>query len=191
VFLTVSLIEMVLRPGFSIMNHAISMLSLGGLGWIQITNFLVAGLLFVLCAIGLREALKGDRAGTWGPILICIVGLGFVAAGVFPPDPSQGFPPGTAEPSARSYHAIVHGVAFMSLFSSLIAACFVFASRFASVGSRVWRAYSVLIGVTTPLLIALGMGNVVATGIAFYGVSVIALTWVSATALHVMKGDTI
>jgi hypothetical protein len=42
-WLTVSLTQATIRPGFDITRHPLSVLSNGDLGWIQITNFLTAG----------------------------------------------------------------------------------------------------------------------------------------------------
>jgi len=67
-FLMVPLIEMFTRPGFDIKRHAISMLSLGNLGWIQITTFILTGLLTVACAVGMRLALRGSRGGNLGAV---------------------------------------------------------------------------------------------------------------------------
>jgi hypothetical protein len=42
-------------------QHALSQLSLGDLGWLQITNFIVSGLLFIAYAVGMRRV----RAAAW------------------------------------------------------------------------------------------------------------------------------
>src|SRR5690242_1460916 len=93
-FYLVAVGQILTRPGFDIRRHAISTLSLGDLGWIQITNFAVTGVLAIACAIGIRQALRGSRAGTWGPILIGLYGAGLITGAIFPPDPGLGFPPG-------------------------------------------------------------------------------------------------
>jgi hypothetical membrane protein len=46
---------MFIRPGFDIKRHAISVLSLGDLGWIQIATFLITGLLTIASAVGMRR----------------------------------------------------------------------------------------------------------------------------------------
>src|SRR5947207_141810 len=65
----VVVVQMLTRPGFDLRRHAISVLDLGDLGWVQVTNFVVAGLLMVACAAGLRRALRSGPAATWGPLL--------------------------------------------------------------------------------------------------------------------------
>jgi hypothetical protein len=67
VFLVVSLLQVLTREGFDITRHALSFPSIGDWGWIQITNFIVTGLLFVTCAMGMRRTLQDGRARTWAP----------------------------------------------------------------------------------------------------------------------------
>jgi hypothetical protein len=137
-------IQMIVRPGFDITRHAASLLSLGDVGWIQVSNFITAGALVIAGAIGMRMTLHPGRAGTWGPILIGLYGLGFIFAGIFTPDPMNGFPPGTPDvPGQMTVHSLLHfvsaAVAFLSL---IVAACFVVARRFASLKQRGWVVYS-------------------------------------------------
>jgi hypothetical protein len=143
---------MVFRDGFDLRRHALSMLSLGDLGWIQVTNFVVTGLLVFACAVGLRRTLHPGRAGSWGPLLIGLYGVGLVAGGVFVVQPSVGFPPGAPEgmPETMAWHAIVHAVAAMTAFGSLTAACFVFLRRFAGLKQRGWAVYSAVTGLVAP-----------------------------------------
>jgi len=135
-YLAVALGQALTRDGFDITRHAVSLLSLGALGWIQVANFVVTGLLVLGCALGLRAALRGDRAGTWGPILLGVYGAALMASGVFPADAGFGYPPGTpAGPPATmttpgTLHFAVGGIGFMAL----IAACLVFARRYFATG---------------------------------------------------------
>src|SRR5574341_1550578 len=66
VFFAVAIAQALTRAGYDIRRNAISQLSLGELGWIQITSFIVTGLLAVACAIGARRALRGQRGGKIG-----------------------------------------------------------------------------------------------------------------------------
>jgi len=63
-FVAVALLQVLTRQGFDLTRHPISLLSLGDLGWIQIANFVIAGLLAVAFALGLRRALRPGRGGT-------------------------------------------------------------------------------------------------------------------------------
>src|SRR5260370_34336913 len=92
VFMGVGILQILTRPGFDIKHLAISSLSLGDLGWIQIANFEITGLLGIACAVGLRRALRGGRGGTWGPVLIGVLGAGTIVSGIFHPDPASALP---------------------------------------------------------------------------------------------------
>ena len=109
-FYIVAVAQMFIRSGFDIRHHAISLLSLGDFGWIQITNFIVTGLLAVMCAVGMRRLLHPGRGGTWGPLLIGIYGVGMIVGGIFHPDPGLGFPPGAPAgmPTAMSKSTTCH-----------------------------------------------------------------------------------
>lgn len=147
-YIVLGLTQAFTRDAFDLRRHALSLLSNGALGWIQITNLVVTGLLFTACAVGMRRAMRGGRGGTWGPLLIAIAGLGTFAAGFFLADPADGFPRGTpaGQPAAMSWHSALHftfaGVAFLCL----IVACFVFARRMASGGARGGAVYSLVTG---------------------------------------------
>lgn len=147
--IVVGFIQAFSRPGFDLKRHPLSLLSLGDLGWIQIANFVVTGLLFVASAVGMRRVLRSGPGARWGPWLIGIFGLGLVAGGVFVADPAFGFPPGTPEgaPDKLSWHGMLHAVAPIVGFNALIAACFVFARRFAAFGQSGWALYSAATGV--------------------------------------------
>lgn len=147
-YLIVGLVEAFTRPGFDITRHDLSLLSNGELGWIHITNFIVSGLLVIAVAAGIRRALHTGRGKTWAPLLISLYGLGLIGAGIFVADPALGFPPGTpADAHAISGHGLLHFVCGGLGFLGLIAACFVFARRFAGLGQRGWQWFSLLTGV--------------------------------------------
>ncbi len=148
-FIVVGVLQMLTRDGFDPSRHPLSLLSLGDLGWIQITNFVVAGLLFLAAAIGMRRVMYPGRGGTWGPRLIGVYGAGLVMGGVFVADAALGFPPGTPEgtPDQLSWHGTLHAIAPALATLSLVVACFVFARRFAVLGQRRWAAYCAATGV--------------------------------------------
>jgi uncharacterized membrane protein YhaH (DUF805 family) len=150
-FVVVGLLQMLARDGFDPTRHPLSLLSLGDLGWIQIGNFVVAGLLFAASAVGMRQVMHPGRGGTWGPLLICAYGAGLVMGGVFVADPALGFPPGTPEgiPDQLSWHGTLHAVAPVLASVALVAACLVFARRFAARGQRGWAAACVVVAVAS------------------------------------------
>jgi len=181
-FFAVTLAEIFARPGFDIARHAISMLSLGPRGWVMKATFIVSGLLVLACALGLRRA-SGRVAG---PALVALYGTGLVLAGLFDAPPGLGFPPGTAldQQPVMTTGAIVHSVAFMLAFGSLIIACFVFAFAFHRGGASGAAALSALAGAAIPVLIALGMTGTITTGIAFYIAAMLAWVWLGSVALR-------
>jgi hypothetical protein len=156
-FFVSAIIQGLARPGFDIRRNAISQLSLGDLGWIQITTFLLTGLLAIACAVGMRRALKGGKGGTWGAILAGALGLGLILAGIFPPDPANGFPPGApdGQPSTMSASGSLHAVGFMLSMLSVIINCFVFARRFGALKQTGWIIYCIASVAAIPLLIVL------------------------------------
>jgi hypothetical membrane protein len=187
-FYILAVLQALIRPGFDIRRHAISVLSLGDLGWIQILNFILTGLLAILFAIGMWRALRGAPAGTWGPLLVGAYGVGLIVGGIFHPDPGLGFPPGAPAgmPTTMSGHAMVHTIGFFLAFLSLVVACFVFARRFALLKKPAWAIYCAASGVVAPALIFLGstMPGMVGLIIAIAGA--IAFGWVSVMAVRLL-----
>ena len=192
-YIVVGLIQALTRPGFDIMRHDLSLLANGDLGWIQITNLVLSGLLVIAGAVGMRKALQGGRGRTWGPILLGIYGLGLIGAGFFTADPAFGFPPGTpAAAHTMSWHGLLHFICGGVGFLALIAACFVFARRFASQRQRGWAAYSLATGVIFFAAfagIAMGSGQSWSV-IGFWIGVVLAWAWISAMAVKLLTERT-
>lgn len=173
-FITATLAQAFTRTGFDLARHPISLLALGSLGWIQIANFVVSGILYLLGGVGLRRALQQGRGRTWGPLLIGITGAGLIIAGVFTADAGAGFPPGApAGAPTMSWHGLLHEVGFLLSFIAAIGACGVFARRYAAVGRRGWMVAALMapvaavVAVGWPDLQTLGVRLVVASAILF------------------------
>ena len=147
-YVLVGLVQIIIRPGFDFRRHALSLMSNGDLGWIQITNFIVSGCLVIGCATGMRRVLSAGRGATWGPLLVGLYGFGLIGAGIFVADPMDGFPLGTppGPPVVASWHGPYHFLAGGIGFFALIAACVVFARRFAELGKPAWAAFSFTTG---------------------------------------------
>jgi len=142
-FVVASLAQAFTRSGFDLGRHPISLLSLGDPGWVQIANFVVSGVLYLAGAVGMREALRPGRGSTWGPLLVGVTGVGLIVAGIFATD-AAGFPPGApARAQAMSWHGVLHEVGFALSFMGAIAACGVFARRYAALGRRGWAVAAV------------------------------------------------
>ena len=147
-YILVGVAQILTRDGFDVRRHALSLLSNGRFGWIQIGNFLVSGILVLLGAAGMRRWLHPGKCGTWGPLLTGIYGVGLIGAGIFSADPGNGFPPGTpVVANGISTSGLLHFVFGGIGFYALIAACFVFARRFAAAQRWAWTVYSVFTGV--------------------------------------------
>ncbi|MCF6476250.1 DUF998 domain-containing protein [Nonomuraea sp. MG754425] len=139
--------QAVTREGFDPRRHPLSMLSLGELGWIQTANFLLCGALVLASVAGLRRTLApGSPGRAWGTVLLGVYGASLIWAGVFPTDPADGYPPGTAAgiPTEATWHGQLHNFAPVGMGLALSAACLVFARRFAREGRRGLLLYSVL-----------------------------------------------
>lgn len=190
IYVGVSLAQALTRAGFSLSRDEWSLLANGGLGWIQITNFVVTGLMTVAAAAGLHRALRGGRGGTWAPRLIGVYGAGLISAGVFRADPAMGFPPGTPQGAAAvSWHGMLHLASASAGFACVIAACFVVARRLAAAGRRGWAPYSRATGILFLAgfaAVASGAGGAVAN-VAFTVSVVAAWAWVSALSVHLYR----
>lgn len=77
-YIIVALIQAFTRPGFDLTRHSVSLLSLGDSGWIQITNFLLSGLLVIAGAVGLRRSIDAGPGSVWDPHLIALYGLSLI-----------------------------------------------------------------------------------------------------------------
>jgi len=192
-YIVVGLLQALTREGFDLSRHALSLLANGDLGWIQITNFAVTGVLTIAGARGMRRALQGGRGRTWGPLLLGVYGASLIAAGFLVADPALGFPPGTppGQPATITWHGIGHLVAGGIGFLALIASCLVFSRRFAALGDRAWAVYS---GATGILFLAgfvgiAGGNQHPALNIAFGVAVVLAWAWVSAVSARLLSAS--
>ena len=190
-YVALGLIQALIRPGYDPTRHDLSLLSNGGLGWIQIANFVVTGLLVIAGAAGMRRAIQGTRGGTWGPLLLGLYGLGLISAGIFVADPMNGFPPGTpaGPPVNPTGHGFMHILSGAVGFLGLISACFVFARRFWALGQRSWSVFSIVTGLLFfAAFFGIAMGSqaggatLVFVTVAFTIAVVLAWTWLSLVA---------
>ena len=194
-FVAIFLVDGATRPGYSPARHPVSALSLGSRGWVQVTSFVVTGLLMVAFAAGLRRSWRSERA-VWGPALIAVFGAGLVVSGVFAMDPGLGYPPGAPrgvphEPSAEHQ---VHDLAGLAVFLSLPAAALVLARRFRTPpGERTWAIYS---AATSLAVLALFAAFAVAweqqssmAGVVQRATILVGWTWLALLSLHVARPE--
>ncbi|MER5933944.1 DUF998 domain-containing protein [Streptomyces sp. NPDC002054] len=186
------------RADYHPLRHPVSSLALGGLGWIQVANFLMAGALGLAFAAGLRRALRPLRGSTWGPLLVGIWAAGLLGAGIFVTDPVSGYPLGTPDKLAHygSTHAALHDGVSLAAFVALAAACFIFARRFVVWGKPAWAIYSALTGIVFLVTFALSnlgfdqADGLVDLGGLFQRVAItVGWSWLSLLALHLLQRD--
>jgi hypothetical protein len=186
VFVAVGLIQAFTIPGFDLTHHYLSQLSSGDLGWIQIANFVIAGLLTIAAAVGVRRALDGGTLGRVSPVLLGGFGVGLAAAGVFVADPAIGFPPGTPDviPTQQSWHSILHGVSAIVSFVFLVGACFTLGYRFARQHHWGWAVYSVATGI-----VSFGLPSVPNPwgGVFLFVAATIAFVWMAALCIRLTR----
>lgn len=136
------------RADYDPMRYAVSSLSVGESGWIQIVTFIITGLLIVAFSVELRRRLQRTSGSVWGPLLIMLLGIGLIGAGIFVTDPLNGYPPGTPIlPTERTTHGILHDLFGIPFFLGLPIACIVFSRFFSRQGERGWSLYSLLSGI--------------------------------------------
>src|SRR5262245_17006130 len=127
-YLAVGLAQALIREGFDLGRHPLSLLANGPGGWIQTANFVLTGLLVLAAAVGLGRVLgPKSRAVTW---FLGGFGVAMLVAAIFRADPLDGFPPGTPKgfPTSISSTGLVHFVAGAFGFIFLAISCF-FAAR--------------------------------------------------------------
>ena len=187
-FLMVGLVQAVTREGFDLSHHPLSLLSLGELGWIQIANFVVTGVLYVACAVGMWRVLHPGRGGTWGPLLVGGLGVGLILAGVFAADAGAGFPPGApaGAPERLSWHGIGHTVGFVVANVGMVVGCLVFARRFAA--HKQWGWVAACVATTVAVLVLVLWPGTEGVSVRLVVASAILFGFVAALAAHLMRG---
>jgi len=204
-FAVLSFAQVPLHPGLDLTKHAFSFLLLGPDGRLQTLNFVVAGLLFVASGRGLRLSLSADqadrteqvgqvgqvgqasltgRAGLWAHGLVTAVGAGMIFGGLFPPDPSFGYPAGAPAgvPAELSGTSIVHAIAF---FTAMLSWCALLAVLAGYLHRRGQRGWALAAGLTAVGLLVVPVASTQPFGtVLLYVVATIAWVVTSAVFLH-------
>lgn len=114
-YLAFGLILALTYAEFDPTRDALSLLLRSDLGWLQWLNLVLSALMVIAAAAGLR------RTPGWPPaaaVLVAAYGLCLVLSAVFPPDPTDTFPPGTATTDVSTVgvlHLIFGGLGFLSI----------------------------------------------------------------------------
>lgn len=183
-----AIVQVLTRPGFDLRVHPLSQLSTGEFGWIQILTFIVVGLGLICLSIGHRRVVTRGLGRAAIPVLIAIGGLGFIAAGVFPQDPANGFPVGAPDGPATepTWHALVHMVAAIVAFTALAVAAIVALVR-AIRERRVAAAAAngiVALALLAPVIPDIASMQVAITGLFAFG-------WCTVTAVSLLRSPTV
>jgi Protein of unknown function (DUF998) len=165
-FVVTFLVEGALRPGYRPWRHAISQLSLGPFGWVNIIAVLVAAASLLALAAGLRAALPTGIGSRWAPRLLAVTGTGLGLTAAVLDDPGLGYPPGI--PAQQSLHGLLHGLLITVAIGCLGAVCLVMARRFAH--DPDWRGWARYSTVTGAVVAAGYMATAVVTGLDQAGV---------------------
>ncbi|HEY5223907.1 MAG TPA: DUF998 domain-containing protein [Microbacteriaceae bacterium] len=174
-YVAASLVQALLRPGFDVTRHSWSLLENGAFGWIQVVVFILTGLMVIAAAIGIGRQLPGRTAAA----LLGLYGAGMVGAGIFWPDPADGFPPGTPTgPGSFSWHGMLHLVCGGLGFLAFIAATVLIAVRAFPVRQPGWAMFSLLTGtVFLAAFAGISSGGTGPVVIAFTIAILLAWTW--------------
>lgn len=123
-FVKIFLVEGWLRPGYQPLKMYVSELSLGERGWIQITNFIVFGVLFLLFSRGVAAEFPTGTASRGGPILLTITAICYLLSGPFVMDPAN------TPRDQMTIPGVLHGILGGIVFTLMPIICFVFLRRF-------------------------------------------------------------
>lgn len=187
-YVVVSLAQAVTREGFDLSQDAWSTLANGSLGWVQVANLVLTGLMVVAFAVGLRRALVSGPGARWVPRLVSVFGAGLVLAGVFRADPADGFPVGSSAPDVPSWHAMLHllcsGIGFVALAVAMIVVARRFAAQRRPLGAVLSAAAAVAL--LSGFAVISSVPGTVGV-LAFTAAIVLTWTWVSAFAVDTYR----
>ena len=125
-FVTTFMLEGWLRPGYQPLSTFVSALSLGPRGWIQIANFIIFGVLFLVFTRIVAAGFQSGIASRAGLILLTIIASCYLLSGPFVMDP-MGTPL-----SQATLHGTLHGIFGAIVFTLMPITCFVYLRRFHS-----------------------------------------------------------
>lgn len=184
-YLVVGIVLAITRAGFDLTQHALSLLMLGDLGWLQRTNLILTGLMAIAAAVGILRAIRNGRGLAMG-VLVIVYGVGLILSAVFPPDPVAGYPPGS-EGGEFSVSGILHLLFGAIGFIAVAAAAFAHAAWSRSIGAPRRALVSAILGAV--VLLAFGGGVALSpspTGILLIWIAVLAqFVWLALASAHI------
>jgi hypothetical protein len=142
IFVGVFTVEGGLRGGYDPMRMYISALSLGNRGWIQISNFIVLGLLLFIFTLGLSIEFQTGKASRAGIIAFYIISALFFISGPFVMDPAE------TPTQQMSAHGLIHGLSGGIVFLLMPIIIFIFLRHFLSdIKWRSFRTWTLILGI--------------------------------------------
>jgi len=191
-YLVVGLVQALVRDGFDLGRHALSLLANGPGGWVQTANFVLSGGMVIAAAVGFARVLRPQsRAASW---FLGAFGASMIAAAVFRADPVDGFPPGTPEgmPTTVSTSGLLHFMAGGIGFVALAVSCFLVALAL-SRRAQPWLArlsllsgLVVLGGFVGPMVLPIPMPSPVA---GIWLAVVVGWAWLAVTSVHLYRAS--
>ena len=124
IFVGVFTVEGAIRNGYDPMRMYISALSLGNRGWLQISNFIVLGLLLFIFTLGLSKEFQTGKASRGGIITLYIISVLFFISGPFVMDPTE------TPADQMSVHGLIHGLSGGIVFLIMPIIIFIFLRQF-------------------------------------------------------------
>lgn len=187
-YLIVGLVQALVRDGFDLSRHQLSLLMLGDFGWVQTTNLILSGCMAAAAAVGFARAMKPSKKAIWAGGLIAVYAFGLIASAIFSPDPMEGFPDGSTT-TEMTGTGMVHLAAGAIGFLALASAALVVASWFEGRGDRRRAAYG---RIAAGLILVGFIGGAALSsepiGVLLLWVSVVAgLAWLAMTSLAMYR----
>ena len=148
-------------------------LALGPYGWVQISNFVVSGLLLAIFAAGLHFGVTDGHGSRVGPGLLFVAGIAMALMG-FETDPIRRTNP-------RTLHGWIHDLAFVLFALALLSSLFFLWQRLRK--DPLWRnhaRYTLATGVLAALLLTL-------PGVAYYLFLATVLLWIGTTGVRLWR----
>ncbi|EPG72672.1 PF06197 family protein [Leptospira fainei serovar Hurstbridge str. BUT 6] len=107
------------RPDYSTVRMPVSALSLGPLGWIQILNFVIVGISFVVFSFALLPVAKGRSWSRILPVLLFLIGCSLAFSGLFTMDAPD------IPRTSWTFHGWMHQILGATVFLLFPTCCFV------------------------------------------------------------------
>jgi hypothetical membrane protein len=157
-----------LKPDYEPTRDYVSEAAIGPGAWVQITNFLTAGMLIAASSFAMVRAINA-----WTARLVLVFGVCLALAGIFVSDP--------VPQDRATWQGTTHNIVSIVAFTSLTLACFT-AIRWQL--TRWWRRYCVVSGMAVPVLFVISGGVPDTTGVWQRLTIVVGWTWLAVLAIR-------